>query len=205
MQDLNKALADIADIRLQLEAGTMFRGFGPAVIAITGLMALGLASVQFFAFEQAMREPALFLAAWSAVALAAAGLIGVEMFARTRRHHSGLADAMLFKAVENFLPMAAAGAAVGFTLLHFAPDTTWLLPGLWQILVSLGLFTAVRFLPRAVVLAAAWYFISGIVVMALTASQRELTPWAMGLPFGIGQLLLAAILRVAYGDEDGSA
>ena len=36
MQDLHKALADIGSIRQQIAAGTMFRGFGPAVVATTG-------------------------------------------------------------------------------------------------------------------------------------------------------------------------
>ncbi|MEM6497303.1 MAG: hypothetical protein AAF709_11305, partial [Pseudomonadota bacterium] len=74
-------------------------------------------------------------------------------------------------------------------------------PGLWQLLVSLGLFAAVRFLPRAIAIAAAWYFISGIAVLIIASQERSLSPWLMGIPFTVGQLLLAAILHVAYGDE----
>ena len=201
MQDLNKALADIADIRLQLAAGTMFRGFGPTVIAATGGIAFGLTLLQTLWPDKLMTTPTAFVSTWIVAAAASAALIGVEMYARTRRHHSGLADAMLFNAVENFLPVGFAGAAIAIVILNYAPDTIWMLPGLWQLLVSLGLFAAIRFLPRAVAVAAAWYFVAGIAVLVFSSEERSLSPWLMGLPFTIGQLLLAAILHIAYGDD----
>ena len=43
------------------------------------------------------------------------------MVARTRRRHGGLADAMLFNAVEDFLPVGGMGAVVGAILLRFPP------------------------------------------------------------------------------------
>src|SRR5262245_8637423 len=201
MRDLHKALADIGNIRLQLAAGTMFRGFGPPVIAATGLLALVAAAVQAFWLE-AHPDPIVFLGGWVAVAVVAAVLIGLEMLARTRRHHGGLADAALFNAVEHFLPFGAAGAVIGLILSRFAPETVWMLPGLWQMLIGLGLFASLRFLPRSVALAGAWYFLAGAAVLMLASETRSLSPWAMGVPFGVGQFLLAAILHVALGDTD---
>jgi hypothetical protein len=201
MSDLHKALADIGRIRVQLAAGTMFRGFGPAVIAVSGLLAVAVAIGQSGGVLPA--EPPLpFLVTWVVVAIAASLLIGIEMRARTHRQHAGLADAMLLSAVEHFLPFGAAGAAIAAIVMRNAPELAWLLPGLWQMLVGLGLFAAIRFLPRTVILAAAWYLIAGAVVLMLTSASRTLGPWDMGLPFGIGQLLLAAILRIAEGDAD---
>ena len=84
------------------------------------------------------------------------------MRARSRRHHSGLADAMIYQAVEQFLPAGAAGVLLAFMLWKFAPETLWMLPGLWQILVSLGVFASVRSLPRTVAFAGAWYFCRGL-------------------------------------------
>ncbi len=40
MSDLDKALADIFAIRSQIAAGTAFRGYGPAAVAVTGGLAL---------------------------------------------------------------------------------------------------------------------------------------------------------------------
>ena len=201
MKDLHKALADIGNIRLQLAAGTQFRGFGPAVIALTGLLALATATIQAVWLD-GTADQIVFLGGWVAAAIVAATLIGIEMSARTRRNHGGLADVMLFNAVEHFLPYGAAGAMIGAVLLRFAPDTAWLLPGLWQVLISLGLFASIRFLPRAVALPAAWYFVAGATVLILSSETRALSPWLMGVPFGIGQLAMAAVLHVALGGED---
>ncbi|MEZ5843127.1 MAG: hypothetical protein R3D27_05265 [Hyphomicrobiaceae bacterium] len=203
MSDLRKALGDIANIRLQLAAGTMFRGFGPAVMAATGLLALTLATAQ--AYVLAPSDDLTTLAAWVGLAVVSAICIGVEMFARTHRHHGGLADAMLWNAVEHFLPIGACGLVVASIVARFAPDLAWLLPGLWQMLIALSLFAALRFLPRPVALAGAWYFVAGAAVLMHAAETRTLSPWHMGLPFGVGQLLLALILRLAYGDDDDAA
>jgi hypothetical protein len=129
-------------------------------------------------------------------------MIWIEMRARSRRHHSGLADAMINQAVEQFLPAGAAGAVLGLMLWKFAPETLWMLPGLWQLFVSLGIFASVRSLPRTVAFAGAWYFLAGFAVLLLASETHALSPWTMGLPFVAGQLLMAAILHVASGETD---
>jgi hypothetical protein len=58
-------------------------------------------------------------------------------------------------------------------------------------------------LPRAVAWAGAWYVAAGVVVLALSSQTQALSPWAMGVPFVVGQLLLAGILHFAYGGTDG--
>lgn len=203
MQDLHKALADIGSIRQQVAAGTMFRGFGPTVVAATGLLAAVTATVQSIWLDALGRHPVVFLAVWATTAAISAALIGAEMIARTRRHHGGLADAMLINAIEQALPAGVAGGAVALVLIQLAPETLWVLPGLWQVLVGLGIFASVRSLPRAVAWAGAWYVAAGVVVLALSSQTQALLPWAMGLPFVIGQLLLAAILHFAFGAADG--
>ena len=203
MQDLRKALADIGSIRQQVAAGTMFRGYGPTVIAATGLLAAATSTAQSLWLESPTHHPLTFLTAWALTAIASAALIGAEMVARTRRHHGGLADAMLMNAVEQALPAGVAGAAIALVLIQFSPETLWVLPGLWQVLVGLGIFASVRSLPRAVAWAGAWYVTAGLVVLALSGQTQSLSPWAMGLPFMIGQLLLAAILHLAFGASDG--
>jgi hypothetical protein len=202
MSDLHKALSDIHVIRQQLAAGTVFRGFGPRIIAVTGVLALVTASAQSIWFEALAGEPAPFVVGWVVTAVVSATLIGVSAMTRSRRQHSGLADAMILNAAENFLPAGLAGAALALVLMRVAPDTTWMLPGLWQILVSLGIFASVRFLPRAVMIAGGWYFVAGITVLMLGSEARALSPWAMGVPFAIGQILFAVILHRALGGDD---
>ncbi len=202
MRDLDKALADIFAIRSQIAAGTAFRGYGPAAIAATAGLALMTAVAQFLWLDDPNGQPVIFFAGWAATALVSAAIIGVEMRARSRRHHSGLADAMVHQAVEQFLPAGLAGALLAVVLWRFAPETLWMLPGLWQLLVSLGISASARSLPRSVMLGAAWYFVAGFVTLMLASESHALSPWTMGLPFVIGQLLMAAILHFASGDLD---
>jgi hypothetical protein len=206
MRDLDKALADIASIRHQIAAGTVFQGYGPLTLSLTGGLALVTATAQSLWLGDPKDAPLVFLAGWIATALVATGLVGSEMLARSRRHHSGLANELIFSAVERFMPASAAGALLALVICRFAPEATWMLPGLWQILVGVGLFASVHVLPKAVVYGAAWYLVAGLVALMIAADNgRVLSPWTMGLPFAVGQVLLAAILHLASEDAHGDA
>ncbi|WIW46339.1 hypothetical protein ML401_33730 [Bradyrhizobium sp. 62B] len=202
MRDLDKALADIVAIRSQIAAGTAFRGYGPATMAATAVVALLTAVLQFWLLGDPTNEPLGFFVGWFVAAALSLLMIGIEMRARSRRHHSGLADAMIHQAVEQFLPAGVAGVLLAVVMWKFAAETLWLLPGLWQVLVSLGIFASIRLLPRTVALAGAWYFVSGFLVVVIASQTHTLSPWTMGLPFVIGQSLMAAVLHVASGDHD---
>jgi hypothetical protein len=78
-------------------------------------------------------------------------------------------------------------------LLRSAPSALWMLPGLWQIIFSLGVFSSCRFLPRPIAAAGVWYLVTGLACIAL-ADSRALSPLTMGISFGAGQLLVAGIL-----------
>jgi hypothetical protein len=202
MRDLDKALADIIAIRSQIAAGTAFRGYGPAAIAATGGVALLTAVLQYLWLDDPTGHPLPFLLGWALAAAVSALMIWTEMQARSRRHHSGLADAMIHQAIEHFLPSGIAGVLLAVVLWKFTPETLWMLPGLWQVLVSLGVFASVRSLPRSVALAGGWYFVAGFVVLVLASQSHTLSPWTMGLPFVIGQWLMAAILYFASEETD---
>jgi hypothetical protein len=204
MHDLDRALADIVAIRTQIARDTAFRGLGAATVAATGGIALATAAGQAWLFGETGMTPGLFFAIWIAAALVAFALIGIEVLRRTRRLHSGLADAMVWNAIEGFLPAAGAGACLGLVIARFAPEEIWMLPGLWQVMAGLGLFASSRILPRAVQFAGAWYLLAGLAVLAAAAGTHTLSPWAMGLPFVIGQAGLAAIIHRAGGGPDGA-
>jgi hypothetical protein len=205
MSDLDKALADILAIRSQIAAGTAFHGYGPATVAATGGVALATALAQFLWLHDPSGNPLMFFVGWAVAALISAAMIWTEMLTRTRRHHSGLADAMVLQAIEQFLPAGIAGVLLAAVLWRFAPEALWMLPGLWQLLVSLGVFASVRSLPRTVAFAGAWYFVAGFATLLLASQSHALSPWTMGLPFVIGQLLMAAILHFAFGEIDVEA
>lgn len=201
MSELDKALADIADIRSRLAASALFQGFGPAVMAATGLLAL-LGAVAQTVWPALAQTPETFLGVWIGIAAVASALIGAETAARSRRRHGGLSSAMILNAIEQFLPSGFAGAVLAAVFVQYAPQNFWMLPGLWQMLLSLGIFAGARSLPRGVVLPAAWYFMVGTAVLIIGSGEQALSPWTMGLPFGFGQLLFAGVLYFAEDKHD---
>ncbi|GJD33760.1 hypothetical protein [Methylobacterium aerolatum] len=203
MRDLDRALADIVAIRSQIARDTAFRGLGSATVAATGGIALAAAVGQAVLIGDLDKRPGLFFGIWIATALIAFALIGVEAMRRTRRLHSGLADAMVWNAIEGFLPAAGAGACLGLVIARFAPEEIWMLPGLWQAMVGLGLFASSRILPRAVQGVGAWYLLTGLTGLAAAAESHALSPWMMGLPFVVGQAALALVIHRAAGASDG--
>lgn len=202
MQDLQRALADITAIRSQIARETEFRGYGPATAALTGLVAVAAALGQAAWLDDAAARPMAFLTLWIATAGVAAALVAVEVVTRSRRLHSGLADEMIFGMLEQFLPAAAAGALLTLVLARFSPESLWLLPGLWQILFALGIFASGRMLPRSLFAAGAWYLLAGLTCLAFASGAHAFSPWAMGVPFGLGQLLVAALLHRSAGGLD---
>jgi hypothetical protein len=205
MEELDRALADITAIRSQLARGTQFRGYGPMTVAATGFVAMGAAALQALWLpdpESALLE---YVGIWVAAAAISTFLIGIEMVARSRRIHSGLADEMIHAATEQFVPAGVAGALLTFVLFRFAPQSLWMLPGLWQIVFSLGIFASCRSLPRPMFAAGVWYLAAGLASLAWANGVNAYSPWAMAVPYGIGQLFIAAVLYRSVGDSDAEA
>ena len=202
MKDLDKALADITAIRSQLARGTEFRGYGPVTVAATGLLALLAAALQALLLPDAAANTFSYLMLWTGMAAFAVVITGAEMIARTRRIHGGFADEMLYAAVEQFIPAGVAGLLLTVVLYRFAPQGLWMLPGLWQVIFSLGVFASRASLPRGMFAVGVWYLVAGLVTLAFGAST-PFSALAMALPFGIGQMLMAFVIWRATGEHDG--
>ena|ERR1035437_1178646 len=193
MNDLHKALGDISSIRRQMARSTEFRGYGPATLATTSAFAVVAAVGQARWLPDPADGISLYLSIWISAAVLSAVLTGTQMYTRARRMHSGLSQEMIRMAVEQFMPAAGAGALITVVLVRCASATLWMLPGIWQIIFSLGVFASCRFLPRPMVAVGAWYLLTGLACLSL-GDARAFSPWAMGIPFGVGQLLVAAVL-----------
>jgi hypothetical protein len=200
MTELRQALDDISAIRTQVARGTQFRGYGPLSVASTGILALFVAAGQSHWMAGSNQGLKAFLDVWIATAAVAVFLSALETIFRARRVHSGLAMEMIQAAAEQFLPAIVVGLLLTVVLLRIAPQDSWMLPGLWEVIFSLGVFASCRFLPRQMFGVGAWYLAAGLVCLLIASGHHALSPWAMGIPFGIGQLLVAAVLR--YGFED---
>lgn len=204
VNDLNKALGDISSIRRQMARSTEFRGYGPATLAATSLIAVASAAAQALWLPAPAQHAAVYLGIWMSTGIVSGALIATHMHVRTRRIHSGIADEMIRTAAEQFLPAAVAGALLTIVLAACVPTAIWMIPGLWQIVFSLGVFSCCRFLPRPIVAAGVWYLLSGLFAVAL-GDARALSPWVMGIAYGVGQMLVAGILAANRTEDEDEA
>src|ERR1700686_1153888 len=202
MRDLNRALTDISVMRGQLARDTEFRGYGPATLAATGILAWGTAGARGLWLKDPAAHVHLYVSLWGVTAAVSLVVIGMETIHRSRRAHGALAIPMLQSAVEQFLPAIVAGGLLTVVLLQVAPQILWMLPGLWQIVFSLGVFASCRFLPRPMFLAGVWYLACGLACLALIPSEQRFSPWVMGVRYGVGQLLVACILQRNHREND---
>ena len=202
MLNLDRALTDIKAMRSQMARGTEFRGYGPVAFAFSGALAIGAAIAQAQWIGNAADALPTYLGLWIAAAIVSGAVISADVVTRSRRVHSGLADEMIQSAAEQLLPAVVAGGLITVVLFHFAPDSLRLLPGLWQIILSLGIFASCRSLPTPFIAIGIWYLGAGLVCLAF-ANAAPFSPWAMGIPFGLGQLFAAALIQnIGVNDED---
>ncbi|HVT98880.1 MAG TPA: hypothetical protein VHE33_15350 [Acidobacteriaceae bacterium] len=206
MNDLHKALGEISSIRRQVARATEFRGYGPATLATTGALAAIAAGLQSWAVPDAAHHLGGYLAIWILTAVVASSLAGVEVYRRTQRVHSRMSDEMIRMAVEQFMPSFAAGLLITIVVLRAVPGVAWMIPGLWQIIFSLGIFASCRFLPRPIVAAGVWYLLTGLILVSF-GDARAFSPLAMGIPFSVGQWLVAGILwwSTKKGEHEGES
>jgi hypothetical protein len=202
MTELHQALKDISAIRSQVARGTQFRGYGPLSVAASGILAILVAGAQTLWLPESMHDLRVFLGVWISTAALSVILAAIETSARVRRVHSGLVMEMIHAAVEQFLPCIVVGLLMTVVLVRAVPADAWLLPGLWEVIFSLGIFASCRFLPKQMFAVGAWYLAAGLVCLLLASRHHALSPWEMGVPFGVGQLLVATVLYFGFEDSD---
>lgn len=201
MDDIKQALAQIAHIQERMTETTRFRGFAPEAVALTGALALAVAAAQAAWPQILAGDPVRFVLVWVGAALTASALIASEAVGRAHRLHGGMAKSMMSGTLRQFVPFGAAGATIGFVICTIAPAAAWVLPGLWQILIALLVFATLSTLSRTAIWAGAWYFVSGSGVLAWAAQTGGLSPWMMGVPFAVGQGLVAVALGMGGRDD----
>jgi hypothetical protein len=198
MRDLHRAMAEIEAIRGQVARVTQFRGYGPMTLAATGALAVIAAITQAALIGDPTHQPSTYLKLWVGTAALSLMLISVETASRVRRVHSTLSLPMLRSAGEEFLPAIVAGLLLTVVIARDSANNLWMLPGLWQVIFSLGVFSSCRLLPRPMFAVGLWYLSCGLVLLARGNGEYALSPWTMGIPFGVGQILVAMVLRSSY-------
>jgi hypothetical protein len=155
--DLRDALVQITEIRQRLAETEVFRGYRSLPIAFSGLLATAAALMQPFLISDPIRDVGLYCALWFGVAGLSIAAAGLTMFLRD--HLSGVSQTreLTLLALSQFAPSLIAGGLVTLIVVKRIPESGPMLPGLWQVLFSLGLFASCRLLPKASVAVALFY------------------------------------------------
>lgn len=189
--ELEEAIERIAVIHRHIVRGQLFRGYRAIPTFFSGLLAFIACAIQGFWLDDSVKACVIL---WASTAVVSVAIVAIEMMLRIRRSGSSLERDMTIGAAEQFIPTIAAGALLTLVLSEFAWEQLWLLPGLWAIMFSLGVFASRRMLPRAISLVAAHYLITGLLCIALGHDGPFFPAWAMALTFGAGQFMTAGIL-----------
>ncbi|HEX8202888.1 MAG TPA: hypothetical protein VF590_20600, partial [Isosphaeraceae bacterium] len=184
--ELHEALRQIADIRRQMARGEVYRGYRSMIVGASGVLALLAMALQPRWVLAPEADLGRYLGLWIGVAAASLIGAGAEMAWRARRAGPGLARQMTLLAAEQFLPCVAVGALLTLCIARAAPRVAWMLPGLWALVFSLGVFASRRILPRPVVGVGVYYAVCGCACLVWGQGPFAFAPWLMGVTFGGG-------------------
>lgn len=193
--DLREALTQISEIRQQVARTETFRGYRAAPVAFSGVIACVAAACQYVLLPTPADHPETYLALWVGAAALSLVVMGSVIALHYWQSSSALARSNTLLTVGQFLPCVLAGGVLTFVLYRYAPPAClWMLPGLWSVLFSLGIFASYRLLPRQTFWVGVHYLAAGACCLVWAQGEHALAPWAMAIPFGVGQFLAAAIL-----------
>lgn len=193
MTDLERALADIAEVRERLGHVQRFRGYSAIAAAISGAFAMAAGALQALIVPHVRdaHQGHLYFALWFACCSASV-LVNYGAIAHWYVNDATARDRWQTTTVGlSMLPALILGAVLSFAFLH--ADLYAFLPGVWYGCYGVGLFASRTMVPRAVVPIAAAFMIAGMGLLFVPAAIA-LQWWVLPIGFGAGQLAIGFII-----------
>ncbi|MDA1266514.1 MAG: hypothetical protein O2816_15650 [Planctomycetota bacterium] len=191
--NVHDALDHIDVIHAQLSRSNPVRGYRAATVAWSAGLGVAGALVQAAWVGEALAERQAYLGLWVGLALLGVLALTLEV---GRRYHLSCSRQERFGLLHTLFALLPAFGAAGVLTLALggrSDEVFSLLPGLWMLCFSLGIFASLPRLPEGVGAIGCWYFASAAWVLA-QAPGAALSPWTMGVVFGVGQLWSAVLL-----------
>ena len=192
--ELREALLQLNVIHAHVSRTELFRGYRAISVGTTAVFALLGGFLQAAYITNPVENVRAYLQLWIGIAGLSVVTVAIEQVRRCLNDSSKFAFRQTLLVVGQFLPCLVAGAVLTWMLTTHAPQCAPLLPGLWAILFSLGVFASCPYLPREISIVAIYYLVAGSGAIAWSHEGNALAPGAMVYTFGIGQLLTAAVL-----------
>ncbi len=192
---IDTALEQISEIHEHLAKSQIYRGYRTVPVVVSGILAIVAAGVQPFIVSGV--DPRSYVLYWTLVAVVAFFIAGGSIIRGYLLEDDPHVRKRTRAVTGQLAPSLAVGVIVTLAfLLAEEQSLVSFLPGIWALLYGLGLFSSKPFLPRMVGWVAVFYILCGCVLLrrAVGLAPGSLSPWATGIPFGVGQLLGGLIL-----------
>lgn len=202
MTELERALADIAEVRDRLAGAQRFKGYSAIAAGASGVFAVAAGVVQalLVGTPQGAHDGRVYFAIWF-VCCAASIIVNYGAIAHWFVNDADARDRWQTRTVGlSILPAIVFGAALSLALLQF--ELFALLPGIWFACYGVGLFASRLTVPRGVLWIATAFLALGCALL-FAPPALGLQWWVLALGFGAGQLGIAFL--VARNKDDRAA
>ncbi len=193
MTDIERALADIAEVRDRLAGAQRFKGYSAIAAGLSGGFALAAGVVQalLIGTPHTGQDGRTYFAIWF-VCCAASIVVNYGAIAHWFVNDASARDRWHTRTVGlSILPSIVLGAA--FSLALVQADLIKFLPGVWFACYGVGLFASRLTVPRGVLPVAGAFVAAGIVLL-FSPAPVSLQWWVNALGFGAGQIVIAVLV-----------
>jgi len=202
---VNEAIEQISEIHDHLNRTEFYRGFRSVPVALSGLAGCLAAFLQP-TFLGRSPAPLTFVYYWTLVASGNLSMIILFTLYCYLFQENRLERKRTRHVWAQFSPSLVIGLLLTLSIVPLGNDVIALLPGLWAFVMSLGIFATGPFLPRMSRWMAMYYLLAGFLLLGLAQKGLAFSAWGMGLTFGLGQFIGAAILylNLERKNDDGA-
>ena len=200
--EVERALADLVEVRDRLASVQRFRGYSSRVAASMGVIALIGGGVQaaIVPHPSAIADVRPYLTIWLACLAAALALYYGNLLAWYARNNGRHARYQSRTVSLSILPALALGAVL--SLAVYLQGVPAMLPGIWYACYGLGLFASRTLLPKGVMYAAAMFGLIGAALLLMPNQWLAMTWWVMAAGFAIGQFWIARLIALETETEN---
>jgi hypothetical protein len=194
MTELERALSDIAEVRERLAMAQRFKGYSGVAAILSGCFAVAAGIIQKILVPTpvGVHDEHLYFAIWFLCA-ALAAMVNYGAILNWFWSDASVRDRWQTRTVGlAILPALLLGGGFSFALL--ARGEIGVLPGVWYGCYGVGLFASRTMLPRGALSIAAAFLAIGVALL-FAPSSLSLSWWVLPAGFGIGQILIGAIIR----------
>jgi hypothetical protein len=191
--DVSRALEQLDEIHSRIARSNVYRGWRSLPVALSGLAGLAAAWMQP-ASATGVVEPRAWVVYWLGTATAAFGIGCAHLLWHYLKEESTTAKRRTEEVLSQFLPSLAAAAIITVGVMRLDAARAGLLPGIWAVCFSLGVFAARPFLPTAATLIAMYYAAAAVVLLWSAHALNAQSGWLVGGVFAAGQFMAAAVL-----------